>query len=57
VAINKAGTTILLVEQNALMALGVATRGYILQTGTIVLTDTPDKLRDNEEVKRAYLGG
>jgi branched-chain amino acid transport system ATP-binding protein len=39
------------------MALGVATRGYILQTGTIVLTDTPDKLRDNEEVKRAYLGG
>jgi branched-chain amino acid transport system ATP-binding protein len=57
VAINKAGTTILLVEQNALMALGVASRGYILQTGTIVLTDTPDKLRDNEEVKRAYLGG
>jgi branched-chain amino acid transport system ATP-binding protein len=57
VAINKAGTTILLVEQNALMALGVATRGYIIQTGTIVLTDTPDKLRDNEEVKRAYLGG
>jgi branched-chain amino acid transport system ATP-binding protein len=56
-AINKAGTTILLVEQNALMALAVATRGYILQTGTIVLTDTPDKLRDNDEVKRAYLGG
>ena len=56
-AINKAGTTILLVEQNALMALGVASRGYILQTGQIVLTDTPDKLRDNEEVKRAYLGG
>ena len=57
VAINKAGTTILLVEQNALMALAVASRGYILQTGAIVLTDTPDKLRDNEEVKRAYLGG
>jgi len=57
VAINKAGTTILLVEQNALMALGVASRGYILQTGQIVLTDTPDKLRDNVEVKRAYLGG
>jgi len=56
-AINKGGTTILLVEQNALMALSVATRGYILQTGTIVLTDTPDRLRDNEEVKRAYLGG
>ncbi len=56
-AINKAGTTILLVEQNALMALGVASRGYILQTGQIVLTDTPERLRDNEEVKRAYLGG
>ena len=56
-AINKAGTTILLVEQNALMALGVASRGYILQTGQIVLTDTPENLRDNEEVKRAYLGG
>jgi branched-chain amino acid transport system ATP-binding protein len=56
-AINRNGTTILLVEQNALMALGVATRGYILQTGQIVLADTPDKLRDNEEVKRAYLGG
>ena len=56
-AINKAGTTILLVEQNALMALGVANRGYILQTGGIVLTDTSDNLRDNEEVKRAYLGG
>ena len=56
-AINKAGTTILLVEQNALMALGIASRGYILQTGQIVLTDTPDKLRHNEEVKRAYLGG
>jgi branched-chain amino acid transport system ATP-binding protein len=56
-AINKDGTTILLVEQNALMALSVATRGYILQTGTIVLTDTPDRLRDNDEVKRAYLGG
>jgi len=55
--INKQGTTVLLVEQNALMALAVATRGYILQTGTIVLTDTPDKLRDNDEVKRAYLGG
>jgi branched-chain amino acid transport system ATP-binding protein len=55
--INKDGMTILLVEQNALMALSVANRGYILQTGTIVLTDTPDRLRDNEEVKRAYLGG
>jgi branched-chain amino acid transport system ATP-binding protein len=55
--INRDGVTILLVEQNALMALSVANRGYILQTGTIVLTDTPDRLRDNDEVKRAYLGG
>jgi branched-chain amino acid transport system ATP-binding protein len=57
IAINKEGTTILLVEQNALMALSVASRGYILQTGTIVLADTSDRLRDNDEVKRAYLGG
>jgi branched-chain amino acid transport system ATP-binding protein len=56
-AVNKGGTTILLVEQNALMALGVANRGYILQTGNIVLADTSEKLRDNDEVKRAYLGG
>jgi branched-chain amino acid transport system ATP-binding protein len=56
-AINSDGTAILLVEQNALMALSVAARGYILQTGTIVLADTSDRLRDNEEVKRAYLGG
>ncbi len=55
--VNKGGTTILLVEQNALMALGVANRGYILQTGNIVLADTSEKLRDNDEVKRAYLGG
>jgi branched-chain amino acid transport system ATP-binding protein len=55
--INKDGMTILLVEQNALMALSIATRGYILQTGTIVLADTSDRLRDDEEVKRAYLGG
>jgi branched-chain amino acid transport system ATP-binding protein len=55
--INKSGTTILLVEQNALMALSVANRGYILQTGSIVLADTADNLRNNEDVKRAYLGG
>jgi branched-chain amino acid transport system ATP-binding protein len=54
--INKEGTTILLVEQNALMALSVANRGYILQTGTIVLTDTADNLRQNEMVQKAYLG-
>ncbi|OGN83542.1 MAG: ABC transporter ATP-binding protein [Chloroflexi bacterium GWC2_73_18] len=54
--INKEGTTILLVEQNALMALGVAHRGYILQTGEIVLADTAENLRNNPEVKAAYLG-
>jgi len=55
--INASGTTVLLVEQNALMALGIASRGYILQTGEIVLQDTSDKLIVNPEVQRAYLGG
>ncbi|HEX8940190.1 MAG TPA: ABC transporter ATP-binding protein [Candidatus Limnocylindrales bacterium] len=55
--INGQGTTILLVEQNALMALGVARRGYIIQTGRIVLADESAKLAANEEVKKAYLGG
>ncbi|MGZ6270110.1 MAG: ABC transporter ATP-binding protein [Candidatus Limnocylindrales bacterium] len=55
--INEQGTTILLVEQNALMALGVADRGYILQTGEIVLTDTASALAHNEAVQKAYLGG
>jgi branched-chain amino acid transport system ATP-binding protein len=54
--INKEGTTILLVEQNALMALSVANRGYILQTGEIVLTDTAENLRKNTTVQKAYLG-
>lgn len=54
--INKEGTTILLVEQNALMALSVATRGYVLQTGEIVLHDTTAKLRQNPMVQKAYLG-
>jgi len=55
--INAQGTTVLLVEQNALMALGVADRGYILQTGEIVLTDQAKALANNEAVRRAYLGG
>ena len=55
--INSQGTTVLLVEQNALMALGVAHRGYILQTGEIVLSDTAAALSKNEGVRRAYLGG
>jgi len=55
--INKSqGTTILLVEQNALMALGLASRGYVLQTGEIVLQDTAANLRNNEMVRKAYLG-
>ena len=56
VQINKEGTTVLLVEQNAQMALSVANRGYILQTGTIVLTDSAANLRQNEMVQKAYLG-
>lgn len=55
--INREGTTILLVEQNAFMALQVAHRGYVLQTGEIALSGTAAELRENEEVKRAYLGG
>ncbi len=55
--INSQGTTILLVEQNAQMALQVASRGYILQTGKIVLADSSGALAANEQVKRAYLGG
>ena len=54
--INKEGTTILLVEQNATMALSVSNRGYVLQTGEIVLHDTADNLRENEMVQKAYLG-
>jgi len=54
--INKQGTTVLLVEQNALMALEVADRGYVLQTGRIVLDDTAKNLQANEMVRKAYLG-
>ena len=54
--INRQGTTILLVEQNAHMALQVANRGYVLQTGEIVLSDSADGLRENEMVQKAYLG-
>ena len=55
--IHAQGTTVLVVEQNALMALGVAHRGYILQTGRIVLEDTAANLRQNPDVQKAYLGG
>ena len=54
--INKEGTTILLVEQNATMAFSVAKRGYVLQTGEIVLQDTVENLKSNEMVQKAYLG-
>ena len=54
--INKEGTTILLVEQNALMALSVANRGYVLQTGEIVLQDSAANLNNNPMVQKAYLG-
>jgi len=54
--INKVGVTVLLVEQNALMALSIAHRGYVLQTGEIVLTDTAENLKKNPMVQKAYLG-
>jgi branched-chain amino acid transport system ATP-binding protein len=54
--INKEGTTILLVEQNALMALGIASRGYVLQTGQIVLSDSAENLKKDPTVQKAYLG-
>jgi branched-chain amino acid transport system ATP-binding protein len=56
VEINKQGTTVLLVEQNALMALDVAHRGYVLETGRIVLADDADALKTNEQVRKTYLG-
>ena len=55
--LNRAGTTILLVEQNANMALSVAHRGYVLETGKIVATGTGAELLEDEAVKKAYLGG
>jgi branched-chain amino acid transport system ATP-binding protein len=54
--INKNGTTVLLVEQNAHMALQIASRGYVLQTGEIVLQETAEALRENEMVQKVYLG-
>ena len=54
--INRRGTTILLVEQSASFALDVSKRGYVLETGRVVLSDASDRLLDNPEVQRAYLG-
>jgi branched-chain amino acid transport system ATP-binding protein len=55
--LHASGTTILLVEQNARMALSVANRGYVMETGNIVLEGTAAELRENPQVKEAYLGG
>jgi branched-chain amino acid transport system ATP-binding protein len=54
--INAQGTTILLVEQNAMMALSVATRGYVLETGHIVLQGSADDLMNDKQVQDTYLG-
>jgi branched-chain amino acid transport system ATP-binding protein len=54
--INETGTSILLVEQNALMALDHASRGYVMETGTIVLADSAGALKTNEQVRKTYLG-
>jgi branched-chain amino acid transport system ATP-binding protein len=56
VEVNKQGTSILLVEQNALMALHVANRGYVLETGTVALADDAKALAQNEQVRKTYLG-
>ncbi len=55
--INKAGTTVLLVEQNANMALQIADRAYVMETGSIVLSGTGSELMKSEDIKKAYLGG
>ena len=56
-ALHEAGTTILLVEQNAQAALSIVTRGYVMETGTVTLTGTGSELLHNDDVRRAYLGG
>lgn len=55
--INSKGTTILLVEQNANMALSIASKAYVIETGEIVLQGTAEQLMKSEDVKKAYLGG
>ena len=54
--INEMGTTILLVEQNAQLALQCSSRGYVIETGQIAIADSSDKLLENDQVKKAYLG-
>lgn len=55
--VNAEGTTVLLVEQNAHMALSVASRAYVLETGRIVLSGSAKELQESDEVRAAYLGG
>ena len=55
--LHAVGTTILLVEQNAQMALSIASRAYVMETGKITLSGTGDELLHNDEVRKAYLGG
>jgi len=55
-SINETGTTILLVEQNAYLALHIATKGYVLETGKIVLSGTANQLLEDKQVSKAYLG-
>ena len=57
VAINQSGTTVMLVEQNANQALRIAKRGYVIETGELVLEDAAERLLDNPQVKESYLGG
>jgi len=54
--INQQGTSIFVVEQNANMALSIADRGYVLQTGRVVLADNAENLLNNEQMRQAYLG-
>jgi branched-chain amino acid transport system ATP-binding protein len=55
--IRKLGMTILIVEQNAHMPLSVADRGYVLETGSLIVEGTPEQLLNNDDVRAAYLGG
>jgi len=56
-AINRAGVTVLLVEQNAAMALAISHRGYVLETGNVILEGKSSELTGNDRVRQAYLGG
>jgi branched-chain amino acid transport system ATP-binding protein len=55
--VNKSGVTVLLVEQNAKMAMQIANRVYVMETGTIMMSGSSEEMRNNEQVRRAYLGG